>query len=91
MSTHTFDEHEDLERIGLVECRRDAAGRRTWILTTAGTHVGRLVTSSQDDALALLDAFLAARRRARALPGKASIATMGPDQAGLKVHHHEAG
>jgi hypothetical protein len=47
----------ELEEAGLLTVGSDAQGRKTWTLTASGAQVAtQMPMSSEDDALALLDA-----------------------------------
>jgi hypothetical protein len=49
----------DLRRAGLLTIGRDAQGRESWTLTTIGSQLVRqMAMSSEDDAVAMLDALL---------------------------------
>jgi hypothetical protein len=64
MSPPDFDEDvADVEGLGLLRQAQDPSGHSTWTLTAAGLKVARLMTMSQGDAMAVLDALLDARRR----------------------------
>ena len=64
MSSPDFDgDVADVEAFGLLRQALDPSGHATWTLTAAGLRIARLMTMSQGDAMAVLDALLDARRR----------------------------